>query len=280
MPKAPIMLQSGPWLPATTSLQIDAKHCVELVSRSSLEEWPVLSVRPGSCLAQPMADGTALQLRVIDQGKSFNRPGQFGRGVSITVPSGIHATTWKGKPAATAKARLLPFVVVARVTASESTPKARRDAQTAAIKACCERLGYTLDDDGEPNRLSAWVDRSVIMIYDTERSAGWLVNHATGRQPSNVTIAISHAPAHRWLLHWRASAPLKIGDHLFGKYGVGSDIGEDVRVADEARAARSPIVNARKRALGNRMAALRAAKAQKRESLSTPSGSSAIVSHA
>ena len=187
----------------------DAKHVVELVSRSSLEEWPVLSVRPGSCLAQPMADGTALQLRVIDQGKSFNRPGQFGRGVSITTPSGIHATTWKGKPAATAKARLLPFVVVARVTATESTPKARRDAQTAAIKACCERLGYTLDDDGEPNRLSAWVDRSVIMIYDTERSAGWLVNHATGRQPSNVTIAISHAPAHRWLLHWRASAPLK-----------------------------------------------------------------------
>ena len=269
MPKAPIMLQSGPWLPATSFLQVDAEHRVEVVSQRSLEEWPVLSVHPGSCLAQPMADGRALQLRVIDQGKSFNRPGQFGRGVSITTPSGIHAATWKSKPAATAKTRLLPFVVVARVTATDSTPKGRRDAQAAAIKACCERLGYTLDDDGEPKGLSAWVDRSIIMIYDTERSAGWLVNHATEGRAPNVKITISHAPTHKWLLHWKARTDLKIGDQLWGNYGSGSSFIEEIRVADEARAARSPIVNARKRALGDRMAALRAAKAQKRASSSS-----------
>lgn len=138
MPKAPIVMQTGPWTPETESVEVDAEHHVEVVTAQALEEWPVLHVEPGACLAQPMADGTTLQLRVIDQGRTCNRPGQMGRGVSIACPSGCHALAWKGQLAAVAESRLLSFVVVARVTATKSTPEARRAAQDAAIAACCQ----------------------------------------------------------------------------------------------------------------------------------------------
>ena len=76
-----------------------------------------------------------------------------------------------------------------------------------------------------------------------------------------------------WSVH-RVISIVGANQDLWWAYGVGSTHNKAIRDAAAQRAARSPKVNAKRRAVAEQLAAARAAKAQKRSSMPDPRAAS------
>ena len=120
-----------------------------------------------------------------------------------------------------------------------------------------------------------------MFVYDVELSSStgaYLVNSPLvdtylGAKPRNCfkLVLPRGGDCTAWLQTTRA---LGANQALWFSYGVGSTHNKAIRDAAAQRAARSPKVNAKRRAVAEQLAAARAAKAQKRSSMPDPRAAS------
>ena len=146
---------------------------------------------------------------------------------------------------------MLPFCIVAKVPICN-------DDQLAAVYAELRRLGI-----GSGN-FERWENSTTMFVYCVDRSLAYLVNTPSKIKGANPNLRVVLPKADAWVAWLNSSKKIKSGDHLWLSYGRASDHHRMIAEAKDARAARSPIVNAKKRSRDDRMAAMRAAKAAKR----------------
>ena len=202
MPKRSFVTRCDSWEPPTTIYKTDLEHEVEIVDRVALHsDWKIIEKRT---YGTHFSVG-AIPLSLYDQGRAVCGV-CHGMGVGVKVTARRFMSS--RDVVASAGARLLSFVIVARTTG---------DAQGAI--ALCKRLGV-----GGELGYGVIVDGNTSLLYDIARSSAWFANsaHATTATKKPIVNMRMRVSRQHWTAWFVASKTLRLGDTLFAPYGVGS----------------------------------------------------------
>ena len=258
-PQIRFTVPTDDWAPPTFIVQV-GQAAVQVVSTQALAtDMPVYAKDYGVHFAAAVKVGgqaALVPLHVFDQGRVVDgATHRFGVGLRLDKPS--HGTSGQAQPLPS-ETRLLPFVIVAKLAKCD-------DDTLAAVYAELRLRGI---GSGSYELLTS-ATGGRYFVYDCLRSpAYWLntpgpIDAWWGPKPAqNMEIVLPTKPA--FFTAWvKTTKALVSNSQLWLTYGATSSHNRDIRKANAEREERSPKVNAKRRAMADRMTAVRACKPPK-----------------